>query len=289
MAAPPDAQTGPLDWGDYGWLLTTARAGSLRAAAAVLGVDEATASRRLARIEHALGAPVFQRTQRGVTPTTEGNRLLAIAEQMESSLHASWQHTVDSELVRVTAVPIVTNHLLLPALPSLSQSSPDTTLELIAEHQSLHLGRQDADLAIRLSRPRRDAASLCKRMGHLHYATYQRRTSGSATSRWIGQRSAQFDLPQDAHAKELASSGSVRLFCNDNESVLQAVRLGYGQALLPVPVARRFGDVERCHDGVELSREVWLMTRAGCDGNAIDAVKTWLADTFSSALQDTAS
>jgi LysR family transcriptional regulator, nitrogen assimilation regulatory protein len=46
-----------------------ARSGSLSRAAAALGIAQSAASRHLAEVEAALGAPLFHRTGRGVTPT----------------------------------------------------------------------------------------------------------------------------------------------------------------------------------------------------------------------------
>src|SRR5205085_9568565 len=72
-----------FDWNDLKSFLAVARSGRLTAAAARLGLDHSTLSRRLAGLEHALGAKLFDRSPSGYTPTDEGRRLLASAEAME--------------------------------------------------------------------------------------------------------------------------------------------------------------------------------------------------------------
>ncbi|MGL4975431.1 MAG: helix-turn-helix domain-containing protein, partial [Bosea sp. (in: a-proteobacteria)] len=48
-----------LEWADLQLLGLLAQAGTLSAAGRALGIDQTTASRRLARIEHRLGSQLF--------------------------------------------------------------------------------------------------------------------------------------------------------------------------------------------------------------------------------------
>ena len=54
-----------VQWDDARIFLAVARGGSLSAAALVLGLGIATVSRRLQRLEEALGVPLFSRHQSG--------------------------------------------------------------------------------------------------------------------------------------------------------------------------------------------------------------------------------
>ena len=68
-----------LDWDDFRVFTTVAREGSYTRAARRLSVTQSAVSRRIARLEKAIGARLFDRGTRGVELTSEGNRLLNYA------------------------------------------------------------------------------------------------------------------------------------------------------------------------------------------------------------------
>ena len=77
-----------FDWDDLRYFLAVARAGRLTAAARRLGADHTTVSRRLASLEAALQAKLFERKPQGYSLTEQGERLLEKAETMESQAMA---------------------------------------------------------------------------------------------------------------------------------------------------------------------------------------------------------
>jgi DNA-binding transcriptional LysR family regulator len=78
-----------LDWDDLRYFLAVARSGRLTTAARKLGVDGATCSRRIAALEAALASKLFERRPQGSSLTSDGERLVAIAEAMESQALAA--------------------------------------------------------------------------------------------------------------------------------------------------------------------------------------------------------
>ncbi|MBF0562457.1 MAG: LysR family transcriptional regulator [Alphaproteobacteria bacterium] len=81
-----------LDWNDIRLMLEVDRLGSFSAAAGALGFDQATVSRRIARLEDIAGAPLFRRMRTGAVPTEIGLALLTkaatIAEHASDFHHA---------------------------------------------------------------------------------------------------------------------------------------------------------------------------------------------------------
>lgn len=75
-----------LNWNDTPAFLAVARTGTLTGAASALGAGVATVSRRIERLEAALGVPLFARAQTGYQLTDEGTALLPRAEALEAAM-----------------------------------------------------------------------------------------------------------------------------------------------------------------------------------------------------------
>jgi DNA-binding transcriptional LysR family regulator len=63
-------------------------------------------------------------------------------------------------VVRVTAVPIIADQILIPAMPAFVAEYPAIQLELDAEGRNVSLVRHEADIALRLFRPEQAGAPL---------------------------------------------------------------------------------------------------------------------------------
>jgi len=75
-----------LDWDYFRVFTTVAREGSYTRAARRLAITQSAVSRRIARLEKAIGARLFDRRTRGVDLTSEGTRLLNYANGAELML-----------------------------------------------------------------------------------------------------------------------------------------------------------------------------------------------------------
>jgi DNA-binding transcriptional LysR family regulator len=73
-----------LDWHDLRYVLTVARERALAPAACALRINETTISRRIARLELAIGTPLFHRTRGMLLPTEVGQIVIRHAEHIES-------------------------------------------------------------------------------------------------------------------------------------------------------------------------------------------------------------
>jgi DNA-binding transcriptional LysR family regulator len=81
-AVKPDA----IDWDDFRIFLAIVKAGSLNRAAELLDIVQPTVSRRLARLELALGVKLFERSTSGPKLTFEGRRVLNSVSMAQLSL-----------------------------------------------------------------------------------------------------------------------------------------------------------------------------------------------------------
>lgn len=147
-----------LDWRLLQAFLAAAEAGSLGRAASALGDSQPTLSRRLARLEAALGQALFERSPRGLVPTPAGRALLEPARQMQRQVvHmavAMQRHVLSlAGVVRITATQMVSQHLLLPALRALRAAHPEIQIELAPGDDVADLLAREADIALRMFRP----------------------------------------------------------------------------------------------------------------------------------------
>ena len=147
-----------FDWALVRSFLAVLDAGSLMGAARRLGAQQPTLSRHVAEFEAQLGAPLFERTGRGVTPTALALSIADAARQMEQGAGALAQalagrRAATAGTVRITTSQVAASYLLPAALAALQASEPDIQVELVASNQISNLLRREADIAVRMVRP----------------------------------------------------------------------------------------------------------------------------------------
>lgn len=156
MAAPPLPE---LDWDQVRVFLAVARAGQLAGAAARLGLDVSTVSRRLDRLEDELGVVLFERSRDGTVASAAAEAMLPAAEDMERGL-VQFASAVDAiekvaeGVVRLTAPPGIADAFVAPLLARFHERYPRVVVELDASVAYADLTRREADLALRTTRPR---------------------------------------------------------------------------------------------------------------------------------------
>ena len=147
-----------FDWDLLRSFLAVARTGKLTAAARRLKVDHSTLSRRISALETSLNAKLFDRHVSGYSLTLQGERLLARAEEMESSAvgiqtDVAHKSSEISGTVRIGSPDGFGTAFLAPRIGELATKHPDLEIELVATPRSFSLSRREADIAIGLSRP----------------------------------------------------------------------------------------------------------------------------------------
>src|ERR1700691_3046357 len=75
-----------VDWDDFRVFLEVVRSGSFNRAAIVLKMTQPTVSRRLVRLEAAIGVRLFDRDRRGPRLTYEGQRIFNDANTAQAAL-----------------------------------------------------------------------------------------------------------------------------------------------------------------------------------------------------------
>lgn len=284
-----------MKWNDLRYVLAVSRGRTLAAAARLLGVDDTTVARRLSVMEESIGVRLYQRLADGTLRlTSSGERAALHAERIEREIDLlaiglAGADDIVAGKVRITSVPIIINHVLVPAVQGLLNRHPQLQLELISDARDLSLTRREADLALRLARPKTGGTRVtARRIGTIRYGVYVAAGCSAAEAKalpWITYDEAMAHLPQARWIAAAAGNGgkiaSVRM--NDAETVLEAVIAGLGRSLLPCVVADGDSRLTRLRTKdlpVALDRELWLLVHAELKTlGRIKAVLEWIEQT----------
>ncbi|MCC7701975.1 LysR family transcriptional regulator [Janthinobacterium sp. GW460P] len=150
-----------IAWEYYRSLLAVLKHGSLSGAARALAITQPTVGRHIAALEQALGATLFTRSQLGLLPTEVALALRPHAETMEHTAAlmeraASSQGQGVAGVVRIAASEVVGVEVLPPILARLRERYPGLIIELVLSNKVQDLLRREADIAVRMLRPRQE-------------------------------------------------------------------------------------------------------------------------------------
>jgi DNA-binding transcriptional LysR family regulator len=259
----PAPATG-LDWDDIRLFLSLHRSRSITAAARALGLNLSTVSRRLAGMERALGARLFDRLPAGLEPTALAAALLVDAETAEAaaarfSALAANADTRARGVVRVAVPDPVDSMVLAARLPAFHEQHPEIVLEIVASPTVARLTRREADIALRFVRP--DAEDLvCARVGWMSsgvWGTASRVVEPDAP--WITAID-ELDPREAAWVRANVPESRVALRVNRLEARLAAAKAGVGLAILPNRLAEQHQELALAPIQPGLQCDVWLVT-----------------------------
>jgi DNA-binding transcriptional LysR family regulator len=266
-----------FDWDDLRFFLAVARAGRLTAAARQLEADHTTVSRRISALEGALRAKLFERRPQGYSLTEQGERLLGLAEGMETQALAVASQVGGADLalsgtVRIGAPDGIGTYFLAPELGALAERHPSLTLQLVALPRTFSLSRREADIAITLEQPT-EGRLVSRKLTDYRLRLY-------ASKDYLARHGPMADLA-DLSGKTLVTyvadliyspvldyfSGlekytARRYECASVTAQLEAVRAGVGVGILHDYAVRQFPELQAVLPEVSYLRTYWLVTHA---------------------------
>lgn len=168
-----------LDWSLVQSFLAVMEHGSLSAGARALAISQPTLGRQIRALEAQLGAELFQRHDKGLSPTELGTSLIHSARAMREAAHdialkAAGQGDTLSGTVRITASVAVTVYHLPEIVAAIRKQEPDITLDLVASDETSNLHFREADIAIRMYRPKQ-LDLIAQHVGDLALSTFATR------------------------------------------------------------------------------------------------------------------
>ena len=239
---------GLADWEDVRIFNAVVEAGSLSAAARLLGTTQPTVGRRIAALEAALGERLFDRRPDGYALTPKGAMLVPMAREMAAAADgfaraaASLEERI-SGTVRIAAGPWA-SRFLAGCLGELCAELPEVEIEIASGVDFASLSRREADIALRSALPERWRQVARRLKPAMRYAPYAaagfvaahplaRSPDRWAELRWIGYDEANAHRPSAQWLADRLNGRTPTLRFTQSTAMLDAAASGAGLCLLP--------------------------------------------------------
>jgi DNA-binding transcriptional LysR family regulator len=230
------------DWTLIQSFVAVAENGSFSGAGRALGRSQPTLGRQIQALEASLGVSLFDRHARGLSLSETGSSLLPLAQQMRDAMQsltltAAGQSKDLSGTVRLTASVFMSHHLLPDILASIRKTEPQIQLELVPTDATENLLYREADIAIRMYRPKQ-LDIVAQRVGAIQLGAY-------AAHSYLARKGCP-TKPDDLFDHDIVGYDS-------NDLIIETMRLmGYTVKRSQFPV--------RCDN----QSAYWQLVRAGC-------------------------
>lgn len=263
-----------INWDDFRYFLAAAESGSLSAAAKRLRSNQPTIGRHIDALEAALGLKLFQRHKKGLTLTQEGAWVLEQSELMQSGVH-NIQRMVEGDYqqlrgsVRLALPEGLCNEILIPRLDDFYRRYPNLRLILNVSSRTANLTRGEADIAIRLFRPKetdlvtRQLTDMAMGLyaGHKYLQTHEPPVTLSdlIRHRIIGYGDELAGLPENQWLLDHVPKDDWVLQSDSTSSRLRATVCGLGISIQPCLFANANPALIQLLDHVSLpAHKVWI-------------------------------
>lgn len=254
-----------LEWDDLKLVLAVARARSVTQAAKQTGLHHSTLFRRMADIETRLGVKLFERQQGDYQPTSSGQAAVETAEKLEDEMAVLARKLAGKDIrpsgvVRLTTTDTLLHGVLATDLAAFCEAYGEITLHVTTDNRFYDLNRHDADVAIRpINQPNENLFG--RQIGPIRsvicgsdqypdpmagpWITCDETLAHIAAARWRDQNFA---------------DQRVALRSNSLLNVARLVDGGSGLAVLPVFLAKAFGNIRILTDPIDgLDNDLWML------------------------------
>ncbi len=243
-----------INWELYRSFLGVLKEGSLSGAARALDIAQPTVGRHIAALEKSLGLALFTRSQTGLMPTEAAQSLRGFAESMQSTA-ASLERAAASQgagvrgAVRLTCSDVIGVEVLPPIVTALRDQYPELTVELVLTTRVQDLLSREADIAIRMVRPKQQSL-VARRIGHIEVGlhAHQRYLARHGTPSTVADLAAHSLIGFDETTEFLRSASkgltgwrreAFAMRTDSDLAQLGLIRSGAGIGVCQTAIARR--------------------------------------------------
>jgi len=269
-----------IDLNDVTVLARVVESKSFTEAARRLGLPKSAVSRRIARLEEALGVRLLQRTTRHLSLTEAGARyhdaaVAALARLDEATSEVTAAGAAPRGRVRITAPVDVGVLALADVIARFVAKYPEVQVEATLTNRTVDLVAEGIDLAVRASR-RLDPSLIARKLGENAFIVvaapaYLKKHGAPKTPAQLARHACVLFRPRDGRARwSLAGPGGPHeidvtgpVGADDLSFVRQAVRAGAGIGFIPAPA---------CADDLARGKLVRLFPELSSVPNAVHVV-----------------
>jgi DNA-binding transcriptional LysR family regulator len=258
-------------WDDVRYFLAVAREGSIRRAAASLGVNHSTVSRRIRQLEESYGARLFDPLPSGFSLTHTGEDVLELAREIELDMSILAQRMAgrDAEISGSVRISIGDNFVarLAPLLARMRAAYPGIQLQVAVSNSVANLSNREADVALRVSNQdpapmvgRRLATMAMGLYASRRYLARNRGTDSLASFDWIGW-DASWSNEHTRWMNQAIPQQNVACRVDSPAAMLEMTRSGAGVAHLLCYIGDVDADLVRVVPELsDFSAGLWLLT-----------------------------
>lgn len=262
-------------WDVYRSFAAVLREGSLSGAARRLGMTQPSIARHIDALEQAIGAKLFVRSQRGLSPTDRALALRPHADMLVSAAEAlrrssSGEPDAIAGVVRISASQAVGVMHLPSILVALRRAHPALTIELSLSDEPDDLLQRQADIAVRMFEPRQQAL-IARHVGHVRLGFHARRD-------YLDRRGVPITLADlvdhdligfDTETRFIRAAmghlpgidrSSFALRVDSDGAQFAAIQAGFGIGICQTVIARRDPTLVRVlADALDLPLPLWIV------------------------------
>ncbi len=258
-----------MDWDDFKYFSAVARCGTMRAAAAELGVNPSTVTRRLEQFESRLGARLFARTPRGLVLTPAGKAAVEKVQQVETDL-ARIERSIREEdqalagRVRIAVPEFMMLGGVLDDYGRVADAYSGIAVDWLFDPAApaLMSGKGDLGVAVTAAPP---LDLVGRRIGAVAVTAYAAMAppgfnNRNRTSRWL-EWYVTGAMAEACDAVRVAGwdDAPVVSRCSTLSQLVVLLRAGAGVSALPCIVGDRTPGLRRLEDAPVATAELWLL------------------------------
>lgn len=262
-----------MNWDDLQHFLAIRDAGSISGASQRLGVNHSTVLRRVASLERALGARLFDRLKSGYVLTEAGHQLVEHLGGVGERIDASARRLAGGDLeikgtLRLTTTDTLAHGLLMPALQSFAARHPQVQLQVTIANTFLNLTQREADVAVRGSNhPPENLVG--RRAGAIRTAPYASRAYLKSLGRnakrdawrWVALDESLAHLEQARWLAANVEPARIAMRLDSLVAMVDAVAAGVGVGMLLTPLADARSELVQLEPPLPaLDTQLWVLT-----------------------------
>jgi DNA-binding transcriptional LysR family regulator len=276
-----------MNWDDLRIIAAVRDAGTFAGAGARLRIDETTVSRRLARIERALGVILFEAAD-GIRKPTAGCEAI-VSHIQAMSMHAAEIGAVRNRAAgpagrfRIASTHTIGEELLAPGMAAFLGANPGLTLHLLTSNENVNFSRWEADLAIRLRKPDRGDFSILKLADIRFYLLEPAEAIAPASEPVICCYPADLDFtPETQFLVSRGLQSTARCVTGNIRIIRTLIETRGVTGILPEFMCEHLlADTRLRTTLLPQRREVWLLVQSHLKGNrAARLVIEWIRTAF---------